>query len=243
MVGNMEKHDVVYILKNGIIPDELRYSLRSIEKNLPHGKVWFVGGQPNGLVSDKALPMLQKGLLKWERARDSMLAICKNNEVSDRFWLFNDDFFLLKPVTDDRPMFGGMLRDHILRIEHRHGDKRTEYTRALRYCESVLIGAGLTTFDYALHVPMVIDKVKMLETLDMFPYCPMFRTLYGNYAEIGGVQHDDVKIIDLYEHMPNDADYVSTSDSSFHHGLVGRDIKNMFPEECRYEQTVRKKVL
>ena len=42
----MKKYDVVYILKNDVKPDEIRYSLRSIEQNLEHGNVWFFGGIP-----------------------------------------------------------------------------------------------------------------------------------------------------------------------------------------------------
>lgn len=231
----MRKYDVVYILKNDIKTDEIRYSLRSIEQNLPHKNVWFVGGQPAGLKPDKALPMKQKGILKWEKARSSLLAICKNDEVSNKFWLFNDDFFVLEPVTSDKPFFGGLLHDHILRIEHKYRDKRTAYTKALRYCEEVLNNADLTTFDYALHLPMLVDKKKMLETLEAFPECPMFRTLYGNNAEIGGTYHEDVKITAITEHIPNGADYVSTSDSSFMYGMVGRDIKKRFPDKCKYE--------
>ena len=239
----MRKYDVVYILKNDIKPNELTYSLRSIEQNLPHKNVWFVGGMPAGLVPDNALRMHQVGTLKWERAKSSLIAICKNKDVSAKFWLFNDDFFVLEPVKSDKPFFGGLLHDHILHIEHRHNDKHTGYTRALRYCEETLIDADLTTFDYALHLPMLVDKKKMLETLETFPDCPMFRSLYGNYAQIGGTQHDDVKIVDMCEHIPKGADYVSTSDSSFAFGVVGREIKKRFPDKCRYEQAIRKTVL
>lgn len=239
----MDKYDVVYILKNDIKPDELKYSLRSIEKNLPHRNVWFVGGQPNGLFPDNRIQMIQSGILKWEKARSSLIRACKNKDISERFWLFNDDFFVMKPVEDDTPFFGGMLRDRILRIEHRHGDKRTGYTKALRYCEQVLQDAEFSTFDYALHLPMLVDKKKMLEAIDTFPNCPMFRSLYGNYAGIGGVQHDDVKITGIDESIPDDADYVSTADSSFRCGKVGREIRRRFSEKCQYEQAVRKKVL
>ena len=231
----MRKYDVVYILKNDIKPNELRYSLRSVEQNLPHKNIWFVGGIPAGLKADEVLPMQQTGMLKWERARSSLIAICKNDEVSNKYWLFNDDFFVLEPVKSDKPFFGGLLHDHILHIEHRYSDKHTAYTRALRHCEDTLIDADLTTFDYALHLPMLVDKKKMLETLETFTDCPMFRTLYGNYAEIGGIQHDDVKIVSVTDHIPKGADYVSTSDSSFLYGVVGRDIRKRFPNKCKYE--------
>ena len=45
--------DVVYVLKSNIDPEELRYSLRSVEKNFPHRYVWFVGSQPEGFKPDK----------------------------------------------------------------------------------------------------------------------------------------------------------------------------------------------
>ena len=232
----MNKYDVVYILRNDIQPNELRYSLRSIERNLPHGDVWFVGGQPVGLFPDKTITHQQKGILKWNRARSSLLKACSNGGVSEKFWLFNDDFFVLKPMESEEPFFGGLLHDHILRVEHRYKDKRTGYSKALRYCEDLLKGADLSTFDYALHIPLLVDKKKMLEALETFPDCPMFRSLYGNYAEIGGIQHNDVKIVEINKGIPEGADFVSTSDTSFNCGNVGTQIVKMFPEPCKYER-------
>ena len=231
----MEKYDVVYILKYDAKAYELRYSLRSIEKNLEHGKVWFVCGCPFGLKPDRHLNMIQRGILKWQKAQSSMLEVCKKKDLSDKFWLFNDDFFVLKPMESEVPYFGGMLHDRILQIEHRYDDKKTGYTRALRFCEQTLQDADLTTFNYALHIPMLVDKHKMLEALRAFPECPMFRSIYGNYAEIGGIQHDDVKIRGTEKGIPDDADFVSTEDASFLNGLVGKQIRDMFPEKCRYE--------
>ncbi len=235
----MNKYDVIYILKYDVEPYELRYSLRSIEKNLPHGEVWFVCGQPFGLIPDRTITMRQKGILKWEKARSSMLKVCSNRFVPDKFWLFNDDFFVLKPVTSEKPFFGGTLRDHILRVEHKYNDKQTGYSKALRYCESTLNESDMTTFDYAIHVPMLIDKQKMLEALETFPDCPMFRSLYGNYANIGGNQHDDVKVFGLNDTIPDGWDFASTTDESFDRGEVGKQIRSMFPDICRYEYGYR----
>lgn len=231
----MNEYDVVYILKNGINPNELRYSLRSIEKNLAHSKVWFVGGQPEGLIPDGSIAAEQRGFLPWEKARSSLIDACTCEYVSERFWLFNDDFFVLKPVESETPFFGGMLRDHILQIEHLYNDKRTAYSKALRYCEQVLKESELSTFDYALHLPMLVDKERMLEAIETFSECPMFRSIYGNYAEIGGVQHNDVKIRGLSDPIPEDADFVSTNSSSFCFGLVGKQLRQMFQERSKFE--------
>ena len=229
----MNKYDVVYILRNDVDGFELRYSLRSIEKNMEHGAVWFVGGQPKDLIPDDRIAMHQTGDEKWERARSSLIEACKCKDISDKFWLFNDDFFVLEQMTSEEPMFHGMLHDHILHVEHRHGDEPTPYTQQLRECERMLHEAGLSTFNYAIHVPMLIDKQKMHEALMMFPECPMFRSVYGNYAELGGNDHPDVKISG-FGAKPS-GDFCSTDDDSFRYGMVGADIRAMFPDPCRYE--------
>lgn len=235
-------YDVVYILKEDVAPDELKYSLRSVVENLEYRYVWFYCGQPQGLVPDRAVTTPQTGRNKWEKARSSLERICKNDEITEKFWLFNDDFFLLKPLTDETPLYGGMLHDHILHVEHRHEDKRTGYTQCLRFCEELLKSAGMTTYDYALHVPMLIDRKKMLETLEAFPVCPMFRSMYGNFAGIGGRQHGDVKIVNLDDGIKDD-DFVSTGDGSFKFGRVGIEIRSRFRKKSKYEQAVRKTVL
>lgn len=227
-------YDVVYILKQYAQPDELRYSLRSICENMEFNRVWFYCGKPKGLKPDKHVSTLQRGATKWEKARSSLIEICKNDEITKSFWLFNDDFFILKPFNETTPYHVGELHDHILRVEARHGSKRTNYTNQLRECERQLKAAGLTTLDYAIHVPILVDRAKMLEALEMFPTCPMFRSLYGNYAKIGGTQRKDVKINDVSTIPDADADLLSSSDKSFH-GEVGRFLAERFPEPCRYE--------
>ena len=235
LVMSMKKYDVIYILKNDINVGELRCSLRSIEKNLEHGDVWFVCGQPKGFVPDHRLVISQVEKSKWERVRGSLLKVCECKDVPNKFWLFNDDFYVLKPVTSEAPLYQGLLRDHILRVEKRHG-AITGYTKRLRECEQVLKDAELSTFDYAVHMPMLIDKKKMLETLKTFPTCPMFRCLYGNYAEIGGVMHPDVKVLDVTEGINPNADYLSTDNTSFTYGQVGCELREMFKDKCRYEK-------
>lgn len=230
----MRKYDVIYILKNGGSYEELRYSLRSIEANMTHGDVWFYGATPRGFVPDHAVRFIQKGSTKWEKVRNTLLAICKNENVPNRFWLFNDDFFILQRMTSTKPIYNGTLRDHYERIETRLNGK-SAYSKALRYCEEVLQAKDLSTLDYALHVPLLIDKDKALETLTAFPDCPMFRSLYGNYNNIAGVEMADVKISDLKQSIEPEAAFLSTSNKSFTIGKVGKQLRTMFPERCKYE--------
>ena len=230
----MRKHDVVYILRGNVAPDELRYSLRSIEANMTHGKVWFYCGCPEGIVPDEHVPGEQQGSSKWERVRDSLIKVCRNDKITKQFWLFNDDFYVLQKLEKTTPLHRGLLMDHVLDVERRHGGAQTGYTRQLRKCEDQLRQAGLTTLDYALHVPMLVDREKMLETLQMFPHCPMFRSLYGNYAKIGGDFMMDVKTVSRDKEIPEDALFFSTSNRAFG-GHVMEQLQERFPDPCRYE--------
>lgn len=229
----MYKYDVVYILKQYSQPDELRYSLRSICENMEFNRVWFYCGKPAGLKPDVYVPKAQTGANKWEKVRSSLIDICKNDDITKRFWLFNDDFYILKPYHRMKPYHVGELRDHINRVEARHNG-RTPYTMQLRECEYQLKKAGLTTLDYAIHVPLLIERDKMLEALKAFPSVPMFRSVYGNYANIGGTQREDVKINKPGTAVDPKLDLLSSSDKSIH-GEVGRFLAERFPNKCRYE--------
>lgn len=230
----MRKYDAVYILKANAKPNELRYSLRSIEENMTHGKVWFYCGKPKGIEPDEYVPHEQTGANKWERVRSSLMEVCKNNKLTKKFWLMNDDFFVLQPMTKEKPFQRGLLRDHYLNIEQRHGGFPTGYSRRLRECEMMLQHAGLTSLDYALHVPMLFDREKLMETLLMFPRCPMTRSLYGNYAGVGGDFLEDYKITDPDATVREDALFLSTGDAGFG-GNVQAFLEKRFPEPCRYE--------
>lgn len=226
--------DVVYILKKDIKPDELRYSLRSVGKNFPHGKVWFFGGCPDGITPDVYVEFQQQGRSKWEKATSTYRAICNTEEVSDDFWLFNDDFFILEQIGDLPMMYRGTLTERVEGLVNTHG-AITQYCHQLIKTEKALREAGLGVLDYTLHTPMLINKKKALEVLDAFPTCPMFRSLYGNYTEAGGVKTDDVKIYDPMSLPARGQTLLSTSDASFSFGAVGKYIRDRFSEPSRWE--------
>ena len=228
------KHDIVYILQHGVMPNELRYSLRSVGMNFPHGRVFFFCGLPQGIEPDCFVPFQQSGVSKWERSTSTLRKICTTDEVSDDFWLFNDDFYILEKVSDLPYMYSGALSERISELIERRGV--SSYTVKLKECEIALRVAGCDTLNYALHVPMLINKQKALETLDRFPTCPMFRSLYGNHHEVGGIRADDVKIHDRFSLPREGQALLSTSDTSFRCGAVGDYIKKKFTEASRWEK-------
>ena len=224
--------DIVYILKNKIDPYELRYSLRSL-RHFPHDKVWFYGGEPEGIKADRQVSYLQTGTNKWEKVRNSLRMVCENNEITSSFWLFNDDFFCMKDCDGIPAIYNGTLQDRIRELRQRHG--ASEYMSKMIQTEALLRRRGLPTRNYAVHMPMLIERQKALEVLNVFDRFPMFRSLYGNYFDIGGEDRPDVKIYDLRRTPSPDAEWLSTTDGSFSKGRVGVYIRKQFTEACEYE--------
>ena len=156
---------------------------------------------------------------------------CLNKDISKDFWLFNDDFFIMKPVNKGPNYFEGDLYKRVVTLEDRHGGV-TPYSQQLRYTLQELEGMGCTTKNYALHIPMLINKKKGIELSNIING-PMIRCLYGNYFNIGGEEHCDVKI-DSKTKEYKDGEYLSTNDKSFD-GVVGQQIKDKFKDKCKYE--------
>lgn len=229
-------HDIVYILKADVKPDELRYSLRSVCENFTFRDVWFYGGCPDGIVPDHHVPFQQHGSSKWERSTSTLQAICANDDVTPAFYLFNDDFFVLRPYAQDDAVVNGTIAEHADAIAHRHGGV-SSYVRLLRAQAAWLRRNGYPTMNYATHTPLRVERDRALEVMGTASAALLFRNVYGNMAGAPYVLADDVKIAeqDMQAVPPDLAALCSTSDRSFRDGAVGRWIHARFPEPCRYE--------
>lgn len=230
------KYDIVYILKAGAKSEELRYSLRSVCKNFEYNKIWFYCGCPDDLKPDVHVPFKQEGKNKLQMVRSTYKAIAENEEITENFWLFNDDFFILKPYNQYVPKVNGTL-DHLAYCIKTRAEQNSYYTNALTYTANILRRLNYDTLSYACHVPMLMNKQKVLEVLEEFPADTTFRSVYGNYVKAGGELIDDVKIVDLKAIPDESWSLLSTREDSFYSGAVGTYVKLMFPEPCKYELT------
>ena len=221
--------DIVYIVRNNIqMCEELRYSLRTVD-NIEHGKVWLAGGCPENIKPDGWLDIKQRGATKWERTTYTLRKVCESEDVSDAFYLFNDDFFILQEMEEVPVVYNSTLMKRLLALG------QSQYRVQLMRTMHELNRRGLGTNNYAVHIPMLIEKEKALEVLDKFEGWPMFRCLYGNYWDIGGVNMPDVKISSNSKIPEDDAQFLSTSDTSFKWGEVGKFIRSRFQEPSRFE--------
>lgn len=227
-------YDIVYILKHDVEPGELAYSLRSVAANFPHGYVWFFGGKPKGVTPNYYVPVVQRGATRYDRVTYTLREICNTPEVSPQFWLFNDDFFIMRKLRGLPPMYGGEIADRVRRVIAKRRGMVSEYARQLTRTRDVLEERGYTTLDYALHVPMLIDKAKAVETLAEFDGYPMFRCLYGNHHAVGGIKAKDVKVAGKYDEPDKEAALLSTNALSWA-GVAGEYIRERFPTKSLWE--------
>lgn len=229
------RHDIVYILKNDVKPDELRISLRSVCMNFPYRKIVFVGGCPDGIYPDIYIKDEQTGPTKWSRARHSMIKAFDCDDLTEDVWLFNDDFFIMDKIKSDVNYTNGTLERRIIALK-RNNPRGSNYINNLTRLRSSLLSMNKDTMSFALHVPMLVNRVKALDLIrDKKELSAMFRSLYGNYYEIDCQYMKDVKVYDL-ETIP-DTSYISTTDESFSQGKVGEFLRQYFNKPCKYEKT------
>lgn len=226
-------NDLIYILKADIDTEELKYSLRSVEKNFPIGRVWFVGGQPEGLEPDIRIPHVQVGNSKWEMIRSSMWKAVNDERLSEDFFLFNDDFFVMEPVDTDsfRNFVDGTLGRRIDELHSESG--MNAYTRTLFKLEQELKTMHEPTMNFDVHLPMLLNKEQVRSTLYKCS-SPQMRSAIGNINRLPFVIHPDVKVYDL-ESVPVNETYLSTNDDTFRKGNVGKYIRETFTTKSRFE--------
>ena len=229
-----KKIDIVYILKDEFNCEELRYSLRSVEKNFPHRFVWFVGGQPKGFQPDRAIKHKQVGSTKWDMIKSSMWKAVENEEVSDDFFLFNDDFFVMKKFKGEFVNYVDMtLAERIDELRRNVHPWLNPYGRTLFKAEQELISLGRPTMNYDVHLPMMFNKDLFKASINKCS-SPQMRSVYGNLNAVPFVIHQDVKVYDM-ETVPEDPDFLSTDEDVFEKGRVGAYIRKQFPTPSRWE--------
>lgn len=188
--------DVVYLLG----PDskwqnnELRFSLRSLDKHMTWYRNIYVAGVNPGFLSNKVihLPMREWGNNKEERIKNKILNICTHPDISDDFLLMMDDVFFLEPLRADRMPY--YYQGEISQFYKRPG----HYKTALDNTQMALSVAGLPTRYFDVHVPIIYNKTRFRQAMNLVdwdqPEGYVVHSLYCNYLRLQGEPHTDVKL-------------------------------------------------
>jgi hypothetical protein len=227
--------DVVYLVRSGQRNEELRYSLRSVAANLPHRRVFVVGDLPPWVTNVEFIP--GNGYATKElNVPDNIRLACEHPDVSDDFIVLNDDFFVLRPIDRVPSLYRSTLAEHLRLL----GRRQDSWQRSISATAAWLAEHGHSNpLSYELHVPIVVNKRKMLDALDAVsgynhPTPPQWRTIYGNIHHVEAARAPDCKVrsrSDITALL--DATFLSSSDETFR--CVRRALTLRFPTPSPFE--------
>lgn len=185
-------YDIVIPVKPAEVNEDLRYTLRALDKfGRNFGTVWITGFTPSWVTGVRSIPVRQDSG-KWENARLNMLAACNEPEVSDTFILYNDDFILTAPITDwdeATNLYLGTLKEHGDRFG-KNGKLDSKWRKGFHFNDDLLKRLGVTMpFDYEYHGPFLYNKrffptifnIGMIKDRRFkYPALLFNRSIYGN---------------------------------------------------------------
>lgn len=198
---------------------ELRYALRSLERNFDYHHIWVVGSWPNWLRTDSPhLTTVKRPTLtpKYRTTRAHYRWACENPDVTDPWVMWNDDFYLLHPLYELPPLHRGRCDV----VTPAFASWTSKWAIGLRETEKLLrrLMPRTTLYNYDIHTPLTVHKRHMLRALAhaeaMNIAAPHVRTLYGNLARLGGTPLHDPKTYSAKTLTPNQL-WLSSHESTF----------------------------
>lgn len=231
--------DIVYTLSNKYDGEELRYSLRSLE-NIPHDKVFLVGGCPKWAKNIIHIPTSQTGT-KYKNTTNNLKSACNDPRVSSNFIFMNDDFFILGPIkspTKELNLHNGTVQS-VLDIKLKKYKDGTPYFRGMAQTKEFLQGLGIADpLSYELHIPFIFNKKKVLKMYELpgVEKIPCFhkRTVYGNLYLNGGEYIKDVKFFMYDGFLPKKlGKFISCDDMGFYN--LSNFLITKFTKKSIYE--------
>lgn len=244
--------DIVYILGTGSIwqNNELRFSLRSVEKHLKgFGNVWIIGEKADFLEGVNHIKMSDPSHCKETNIKEKIIRACREKNISDSFLFFNDDHFLNKDfIADAFPYYHSDKLSEAVSNRNR----KDQYSWALQNTFNVLMNNGLQISNFDVHYPIVYNKDKFILSMNKydwssFPYYDYGFVVKSLYCNTVGIEaKDEFKIEDakiskalqepeLIKRI-SDKHVWSISDKAISPELF-RFLKKLYPQKSRWEKS------
>lgn len=243
--------DILYVLGKGSKwnNNELRYSLRSIEKFGKNvGNVYVIGHNPGFLSRNVTVLQIEDYMdAKHKNILNKIVKAVHYTPVADHFLLSSDDHFYIKETDfDNYPVYcKGLLPDVVT-----EGDKGKNYKKSLVDTRNILNEHGYTQCHFGWHGNTHITKEAITLAKDFIqqsfestygyePTSLLLNVLYATkpfeiVCRIDLKLDDDINGVDsVIEHI-GDSECFSISDAAVKLG-VEEYLQQMFPDKSKYE--------
>lgn len=234
--------DLVYTLGPGSNWDnnEIRYSLRSVEKYLNIDRVFIIGEACEFLKDVTYIPLIQQTRSAHQKQFNIYVKIvkaCYAADISENFIHIDDDHFFLRPVKEINYYHCGNL------YKSWDFNPMPSYRQTLMNTYNELIRRGLPTLDFNIHCPIVYNKKLFLEKVCKFPWNMYhgftLQSLYCNSLKIEGQCGVDCKVrtpycIDDLREITAFKDLFSVGDDGLNDSMKNY-LQELYPEPSRWE--------
>lgn len=223
--------------------NELRFSLRSVEKHLTNVRNVYVVGECPNFLRDVIHVTFGDGYQNKERnIYEKVLHACQLPGLSENFLFMNDDHFLLHDF--DAVNFPTFHKAD-LSVAAQSMPEHSYYRKSLLRTISTLCDLGLPTVNFDTHCPILYNKWRFLSVMPQYDWTNTYgftvKSMYCNTLRIQGTLEQDGKFnfIPLdQEQMINytkDRKFFSIGDHAINHELA-KFMGHLYPQTSRWEK-------
>lgn len=252
MSGKAEM-DVVYVLGSGSKwqNNELRYSMRSVQKYLSgYRNIYVVGADPGFLTGIIYVPCndVYRGNADGNMIHKFLHLIrTYGKELSEPFIYMCDDFYFLQPTNVSQVKHWYSV--DLARMPDSYFANRLWMNR-LKRTRDVLLTNGLPALHYDLHVPVPFSKIQFPEIMSRYDYARgMGYTIVSLYVnnlkditpvKIQGEKVDIFKSLSLEQisALTDSCRFMAINDNGLNNSLI-TFLQNRFPEPSKYEVMIQ----
>jgi hypothetical protein len=163
--------DVVYVLGKGSSwkNNEIRFSLRAIEKNLQEFRnIWIIGEKPEWIKGIHHIPFQDELVNNADgNIIRKVLRVCQEKALSEDFLFINDDHLIMKPIIASKipPYHKGDM------TEFNQEYFETDFWRGrLWRTKNILKEKGYPAYHFDCHIPIILNKKHFPKVISQFNF-------------------------------------------------------------------------
>ena len=217
--------DILYAVRHGEANEALKFSLRSLA-NLPHRRVFIAGYCPSW-VRGVTVVETPRRANKFDSIEENVRRGLRHPEIGENVVYMNDDFYITRPIDKVPITHGGPVDQY-----NGQQELKTRMRRTLQHLrEECPEEQQFLTYD-GVHMPLPLWKFGVNAILEFDKPGTLWRTYYGNCAEIGGVQVPNTKYKGTHPVPTELPTFLSTNAGGLK--VLRPALNDILPQTCPY---------